>query len=125
MCGLALHLNWMGILIRRAQALLVILTFLVTPLGGRRIIKKKKAVCPCCSAMSHGKKVPSECPMHHSGSCGAKSQVQAPDFLLAAPAPPVSPFVLTAPSITRADWTDSSPSTVRVFIAPPFSPPRS
>jgi hypothetical protein len=117
---------------RRAHAILVILTLLATPFalaaGVDSCAAGTYANCPICASAQHGKMAACNCPMRRSGKCGSGSQSQFPDFALAAPLAPTAPlpfFQMNAPSSARAEWAETQAASAAGFFAPPFAPPRS
>jgi hypothetical protein len=118
-----------GSIMRRAQALLVILALLATPLAVVAGLNScEQVACPLCAAIQHGKTMSCSCPMRHVGKCGSTAQTQLPDFALAdafAPTAPLPFFTVTAPATGRMAWTDFAPSVSHGFLSPPFAPPRS
>ncbi|HEY6467864.1 MAG TPA: hypothetical protein VIY69_17815 [Candidatus Acidoferrales bacterium] len=111
----------------RAQALLVILALLATPLA---VFANAscccQTTCPICAAMQHGKMAHCSCPMYNA-KCGTNGKTQLPDFALAAPLAPTVPlpfFHIAAPSVSRIASRDSAPALTYGFVSPPFAPPR-
>ena len=113
---------------RRAQALLVILALLATPLA---IFANAgcccQTTCPMCAAMQHGKMAHCTCPMNKA-KCGTNGKTQLPDFALASPLAPTVPlpfFHIAAPAVSRAASIDAVIAPSYGFLSPPFAPPRS
>lgn len=115
-------------LMRRIQALLVILAMLSTPLAlfaGASCCCQ--TVCPMCAAMQHSKMTHCTCPMHNA-KCGMNGKTQLPDFALASPLAPTVPlpfFRMTRPGATRASVAEEITAPLQGFHSPPFAPPRS
>ena len=115
---------------RRAQAILVILSLLAVPLALVTCVNScDQIVCGCCATMSHGKSM--NCRSGMSGKCsmsGRGQEQQLPDFVLAAHQSRTAPlpFVrLAEPSSLRFAIADSAPSLAVGFSSAPFEPPRS
>jgi hypothetical protein len=111
---------------RRAQAILVVLTLLALPLA-------PLAWGFSCEASS----IPAfYCPMHaaHSASgkpmicqCPGQSQQRTPDFTLVAPIPPstvAARIEIAAPQTARDKFFALSQTKVSGFRSVPFEPPR-
>lgn len=112
---------------RRAQALLVILALLATPLAvfaGASCCCQQ--TCPICAAMQHGKMAHCSCPMYNA-KCGMNGKTQLPDFALVsglAPTMPLPFFDFPAPSLSRSAIFENMPALSHGFVSPPFAPPR-
>jgi hypothetical protein len=116
---------------RRAQALLVVVALLATPLALLAGVNScAQVMCPMCAAAAqHAKGTKCNCPASHTaGKCGSSGQTQFPDFALAnalAPTAPLPFFEMNPPSTNRAVASDLPIVDSRGFLYPPVAPPRS
>jgi hypothetical protein len=112
---------------RRAQALLVILALLATPLAiFANASRCCQATCPMCASMQHSKMAHCTCPMNNA-KCGTNGKTQLPNFALASPLAPTLPlpfFQIAAPPANRAASASVAPALSFGFVSPPFAPPR-
>jgi len=113
---------------RRAQALLVILALLATPLAiFANVSCCCQTTCPICATTQHSKMAHCSCPMNNA-KCGTNGKTQLPDFALASPLAPTVPlpfFQIGAPSMSSVAPLEAAPALAYGFASPPFSPPRS
>ena len=114
---------------RRAQAVLLILSLLAVPLALMACIDSCDQVsCPCCADMSHGNSM--NCRSAMTGHCDMSGRGQTqelPAFLLAAHQARTAalPFAtVSAPPFSRTSLVNFVPSLSSGFHAVPFEPPR-
>ncbi|MGB9070304.1 MAG: hypothetical protein WCC21_17180 [Candidatus Acidiferrales bacterium] len=111
---------------RRAEAILVVLTLLALPLAPLAWgVSCQSAAGPMFCCLMHKMQTPSGKPM--ICHCPGRSQQQTPEFTMVAPIPPAAAAArveVTAPQEVRGSFYMLSQTIASGFRSAPFKPPR-